>query len=138
MSDFVTRNKVAQYLLLNQEIKEAQEQQKRLKAELDPALLAAPVNGRGSYVIDFAEPLQIGETRYKGLQKVRKESKVLNEERALAFLKSDQAFECAVITVEHVDQDALWDLFVNDMISEEELNGFFDVTVSYSFLPTKE
>jgi hypothetical protein len=138
MSELVIKNKVAQYLLINTEIKELQSLQKQLKEHLEPALLEAETNARGSRVITFTDPLEIDGIRYKSLQKVRKESKVLNEERALKFLKSDQAFESAVITVDHVDQDALWDLFVQDMISQEELDSFFDVTESFAFMPTKE
>lgn len=137
-SELLIKNKVAKYLLLNQDIAALEAQKKLVKAELEPYLREAPLNSRGSYVIDFGDSLDVAGTRYKGLQKVRKESKVLNEERALAFLRQDQAFECAIDVVEHVNQDALWDLFVNDMISQEELDSFFDVSESFAFMPTKE
>lgn len=137
-NDFLVKNKMAQYLLRQADIKELQAEQVRLKEELEPYLSAAPTNARGSHVIEFAEPLELDGKRYKSLQKVRKESKVLNEERALAFLTSDQAFECALVTVQHVDQDALWDLYVNDFITEEELNSLFDITETFAFSPTKE
>lgn len=135
--EFVKRN-LAKYLLIGQDIKRLQEEQRLIKSDIDPYLDQADTNARGSYVIGFTDSLQIGETRYKAVQRVRKESKILNEERTLAFLKQDQAFEHAIITVEHVDQDALWNLFVQDIITQEELDSFFDVTESFAFLPTKE
>lgn len=138
ISEKVVKNKTAAYLLLNMEINERKQMQQAIKEDLEPYLNEAETNARGSFVIPFSEMLEIGGTKYKAVQKVRKESKVLNEDRTLAFLTSDQAFECAIVTVQHVDQDALWNLFVQDMITQEELDGFYDTTVSYSFLPTKE
>lgn len=146
MSEFLYKNKLAQYLLLSKEIKDAKAQQEILKLELEPHLQAAETNARGSHVIVFSDALNVGGTNYSGLQKVRKESKVLNEERVLDYLwdkindprNHPDAWRAAMTKVYHVDQDALWELFVKDMISQEELDSFFDVTESYAFLPTKE
>ena len=152
MSEDLVKRRLAQYLLLGQDIKRLQEQQKDVKAQLDPYLDQAETNARGSYVIPFTDSLQIGETRYKAVQRVRKESKVLNEERVIEFLDAKQNSEDEddiywddLISnsniyeyIRHVNQDVLWEWFVNDYISEEELNSFFDVTESYAFLPTKE
>lgn len=151
-TDLVVKNKVAQYLLRQAEIKELQAEQARLKAELEPYLLAAPTNARGSHVIDFGEPLELDGTRYKSLQKVRKESRVLNEERVMDWLdakvnsdsEEDVYWDDLVsnsdifLTVRHVNQDVLWEWFTLDYITEEELNSFFDVTESFAFSPTKE
>lgn len=138
MEENLVKHRLAQYLLLKTDIQSAQAEQARIKAELEPYLKAADTNARGSHVLAFSTPLEIDGVRYKELQKTRKESKVLNEERALTFLKKDQAFECAIVVVEHVDQDALWDLFVNGFITDEELSSFFDITETWAFSPTKE
>lgn len=152
MSEYLVRNKVAQYLLMSQEIKDLKAQQDRLKQELDPYLQAAQTNARGSYVVEFAEPLEIDGTKYKSLQKVRKESKVLNEARVTEWLSAKQNSESEedifwddlisnsdiFITVRHINQDTLWDWFVQDYITQEELNSFFDITESFAFMPTKE
>lgn len=141
MTDSAVKAKTAAYLLLSKEIKDKQAQQARLKEELEPYLAEAETNARGSHVIKFAEPLVVGDTRYKELQKLRKESKVLNEERVLewAYLnltESDQ--DRLIVTVQHVDQDVLWDLFVTENLTQEELDSFFDVNVTWAFSPTKE
>lgn len=146
------KSKVAQYLLLNREIADRKIMQDNIKQELEPYLREAETNARGSYVIPFQEPLEIAGKRYASLQKTRKESKVLNEERVIDFLMERANSEDehwagwddlvsnsgVIVTVQHVDQDVLWDLFVQDMISQEELDSFFDITVSWSFNPTKE
>ena len=145
------KSKVAQYLLLNREIADRKAMQDSLKAELEPYLREAETNARGSHVIAFAEPLDVGGKQYGSLQKTKKVSKVLNEQRVIDFLmeraNSDDEYWAGwddlvsnsgvIVTVQHVDQDVLWDLFVQDMISQEELDSFFDTTVSWSFNPTK-
>jgi len=138
--------KVAAYLLLNREIAERKEMQENLKKELDPYLLEAETNSRGSHVIAFSEPLEVNGKRYASLQKQRKTSKVLNEERVLQFLNAkadegqleDERYLEPVILVQHVDHDALWDLFSRDLITEAEWDSLFDVTVTWAFAPTKE
>jgi len=152
MSSNLVRSKVARYLLLKQDIKDLQDQQARVKLELEPYLKAAPTNSRGSHVVEFEDALEIDGVRYKSLQKVRKVSRVLNEERTTEWLyakvnsesEEDIHWDDLVsnsgifVTVQHIDQDVLWDFFVNEYITEEELNSFFDVTESFAFSPTKE
>jgi len=140
-SDMVVKNKVAQYLLLKKEIEDRKTLQDSLKKELDPYLQKADTNARGSHVLAFEEPLEVHGQRYSSLQKTRKESKVLNEERVKdwAYLTlSERELERLVVTVQHVDQDVLWDLFVNEELEQEELDSFYDTTVTWAFSPVKE
>lgn len=138
MSNPAIRAKTAAYLLINEEIKDLKARQNNLKMELEPYLQEADTNSRGSHVIAFGEPLEVAGKRYASLQKLRKESKVLNEERALMFLTQDAAFEVAVDNIQKVNQDGLWYLFVEDLITQEELDSFFDTTVTWAFSPVKE
>jgi hypothetical protein len=136
--------------LLNKEIADRKKLQENLKTELEPYLQQADTNARGSHVIPFNEPLEIFGSQYGSLQKTKKVSKVLNEQRVIDFLNqkavdaspdgrpfSDSKWYSPIVTVQHVDQDVLWDLFVQDLITQEELDSFFDSTVSWSFNPTK-
>lgn len=132
--------KVAAYLLLNKEIADRKTAQENIKKELEPYLAEAETNARGSHVIPFSEPLEVAGKQYASLQKTKKVSKVLNEERVLEWAYAtltERDRERLVVTVQHVDQDVLWDLFVNEELTQEELDSFFDVTVSWSFNPTK-
>lgn len=150
-SDASVRAKVAAYLLLNQEIADRKEMQANLKAELDPYLQEAETNTRGSHVIPFSEVLEVNGKRYASLQKTRKESKVLNEDRVIDFLNqkaidaspdgrpfADSKWYSPIVTVQHVDQDVLWDLFVQDYVDETTLESFFDKIVTWAFTPVKE
>lgn len=148
MSDIAIKTKVAAYLLLKKEIEDKKKQQEDIKKELAPYLEAADTNARGSYVLPFEEVLEVNGQRYKELQKTRKESRVLNEERAIKFFEDkanseepgwDDLVDSSgiIVYVPHIDQDVLWDLFVQDMITQEELDSFFDVTITWAFSPTK-
>ena len=140
------RAKVAAYLLLKQEIDDRKAMQENLKKELDPYLQAAETNARGSHVIAFSEPLEVNGKRYASLQRQRKESRLLNEERALQLLKekaddgqwTNELYLEPIITIEHIKHDALWDLFARDFLTEEEYDSLFDVTTTWAFAPTKE
>lgn len=149
MSNPSIKAKTAAYLLLNQEIKDLKAQQDRLKKELEPYLLEADTNARGSHVIAFEEPLEVVGQRYASLQKMRKESKVLNEERVYDWLatraqddtltKSQRDLLSSLfVEVEHVDQAALWEVFVQDLMTQEALDSLFDTTVTWAFSPVKE
>lgn len=152
MTEDLVRHKLSQYLLLKADINAAQAEQARIKAELEPLLQEAETNARGSRVIPFSSPLEIDGVRYKELQKVRKESKVLNEERVMDWLdakvnsesKEDVYWDDLIsnsdifITVRHINQDTLWDWFVQGYITDVELSSFFDVNESFAFMPTRE
>lgn len=152
MEENLVKRKLSQYLLLKADIQAAQAEQARIKAELEPYLKAADTNARGSHVLAFSTPLEIDGVRYKELQKTRKESKVLNEERVIEWLdakvnsrdEEDIYWDDLVsnsdiyITVRHINQDTLWDWFVEGYISDEELSSFFDVNETWAFSPTKE
>lgn len=143
--------KVAAYLLLNKEIADRKTAQENIKKELEPYLSEAETNARGSYVLSFTEPLEVNGQKYASLQKVRKQSKLLNEQRVIDFLMNRANSEDehwmgwddlvsdsgVIVTVQHVDQDVLWDLFVQDLITQEEFDSFFDVNVTWAFSPTK-
>lgn len=140
-SETSVKAKVAAYLLLNKEIADRKTMQDNLKAELEPYLQEAETNARGSHVIPFNDVLEVNGKRYASLQKTRKESKVLNEDKVIEWAYktlSGRDIERLIVTVQHVDQDVLWDLFVNEELEQEELDSFFDVSVSWSFNPTKE
>lgn len=152
MEENLVKHKLAQYLLLKADIQSAQAEQARIKAELEPLLQASETNTRGSRVLAFSTPLEIDGVRYKELQKTRKESKVLNEERVKNWLRAKVDSESEediywddlvsnsdiFITVTHINQDTLWDWFVEGYITDEELSSFFDINETWAFNPTKE
>ena len=149
MEDIV-KAKVARYLMLREDIAELKKDMEDVKKELDPYLSEGRENAKGSRVLDFTEPLTVSGKVYPGVQKTRKVKKSLNEDRVLEFLRAravelgpqgaitDTRYLEPIVTVEHVDFDALWDLHVRDLITEEELDSFFDEDVTWAFTPISE
>lgn len=137
----VVRNKVAAYLLLGEDLKRLKAQQDQLKTELEPYLADAEVNSRGSRVLRFDSPLAIGNTQYGSLQKVRKVSKTLDEEKVFAWLAdlNPEVYKDwgIVRTREYIDQDALWNIFTLDLIDQGTFDSFFHESESWAFSPTK-
>jgi len=149
VSNISIKTKTAAYLLLKKEIEQKKAQQEQLKKELEPYLLAAETNARGSHVLAFDTPLEVNGQRYASLQKMRKESKVLNEDRVYDWLatraqddtltKAERDLLSSIfVEVEQIDQSALWEVFVQDLMSQEELDSLFDTTVVWAFSPVKE
>lgn len=138
MNDLVTRTKLAKYLALREEIKALKKEMEGTRDELIPYIKAGRENAAGSKVLELDNPVNLGEDTYKAIQYTRRVQKTLNEEKALEYLTSDPFFEVALDTSPRVDQDGLWDLYVNDLIPQEVFDSFFDEKVSWSFNPIAE
>lgn len=139
MSDLVVRTKLAKYLDARAQMNYAKRAMEDAKEELKPYLDNARENAAGSKVLDLETKVNGPDAKeYSAVQYTRKVSRTLNEEKALNYLRRDQAFESAIVTVDHVDQDALWDLFVNDLIPQEVFDSFFDEKVTWAFTPIAE
>jgi len=135
LNDIVVRTKLARYLLLREQAAQLKKDMEDVKEEMKPYLDKARENAAGSKVLDLDTPLNSGGKEYSAVQYTKKTSRTLNEERALEYLTSDAAFEAALDTTPRVDQDGLWDLYVNDMIPQEVFDTFFDEKISWAFTP---
>ncbi len=153
MSDLVVRTKLARYLDARAQMNLAKKQMEDVKEELKPYLDKARENAAGSKVLDLETKVNGPDLKeYSALQYTRKVKRVVNEERVLEFLRTKQNSQSeedagwddwvsnsgVIITTEHVDQYVLWDAFVNDMITQEELDSFFSETVTWAFTPIAE
>lgn len=144
MSDIVVRTKLAKYLTLRQEIKDLKKEMEDTRDELIPYIKSGRENAAGSKVLDLDNPVKMGEDNYQAVQYTRKSSKRLNEDKIKEYLKSvpDEDFTeyhlNVIKLVEVVDQDAWWDLFVQDLIDETTFESGFEETVSWAFNPIAE
>lgn len=145
MTDIVIRTKLAKYLTLRQEIKDLKKEMEDTRDELVPYIKSqGRENAAGSKVLELDNPMQMGEDNYQALQYTRKSSKRLNEDFIKEYIKSvpDDDFTehhlDVIKTVEVVDQDAWWNLFVHDLIDDETFEKGFTETVSWAFNPIAE
>lgn len=137
-NDLVVRTKLARYLALREDLNEIKKDMEDVKEELKPYLNSARENAAGSKVLDLDSPVQSGGKVYPTLQYTKKVSRSLNEERALEYLLSDQAFDVALDKTPRVDQDGLWHLFVEELIPQEVFDSFFDEKVTWAFTPISD
>ncbi|WPH58231.1 host nuclease inhibitor [Streptomyces phage LuckySocke] len=145
MTDIVVRTKLAKYLTLRQEIKDLKKEMEDTRDELVPYIKSqGRENAAGSRVLELDNPVKMGEDNFQALQYTRKSSKRLNEDFIKEFIKavSDDDFTehhlDVIKTVEVVDQDAWWNLFVQDLIDEDTFEKGFTETVSWAFNPIAE
>ena len=145
MTDIVIRTKLAKYLTLRQEIKDLKKEMEDTRDELVPYIKSqGRENAAGSKVLELDNPVKMGEDNFQALQYTRKSSKRLNEDFIKEYIKSisDDDFTehhlDVIKTVEVVDQDAWWNLFVQDLIDDETFEKGFTETVSWAFNPIAE
>lgn len=144
MTDIVVRTKLAKYLTLRQEIKDLKKEMEDTRDELIPYIKSGRENAAGSKVLDLDNPVRMGEDNFNAVQYTRKSSKRLREDFIKEFIKNvpDNEFtehHLEVIKlVEVVDQDAWWNLFVQDLIDEETFEKGYEETVSWAFNPIAE
>ncbi len=145
MTDIVIRTKLAKYLTLRQEIKDLKKEMEDTRDELVPYIKSqGRENAAGSKVLELDNPMKMGEDNFQALQYTRKSSKRLNEDFIKEYIKAvpDDDFtehHLEVIKlVEVVDQDAWWNLFVQDLIDDEIFEKGFTETVSWAFNPIAE
>lgn len=145
MTDIVVRTKLAKYLTLRQEVKDLKKEMEDTRDELVPYIKSmGRENAAGSKVLELDNPVKMGEDNFQALQYTRKSSKRLNEDFIKDYIKSvaDDDFTehhlDVIKTVEVVDQDAWWNLFVQDLIDDETFEKGFTETVSWAFNPIAE
>lgn len=144
MTNIVITTKLAKYLTLRQEIKDLKKEMEDTRDELIPYIKSGRENAAGSKVLDLDNPVRMGEDNFNAVQYTRKSSKRLKEDFIKDFIKNvpDDLFtehHLEVIKLmEVVDQDAWWNLFVQDLIDEETFESGFEETVSWAFNPIAE
>lgn len=145
MTDIVVRTKLAKYLTLREEMKQLKRELEDTRDELVPYIKSqGRENAAGSKVLELDNPVKMGEDNFQALQYTRKSSKRLNEDFIKEYIKgvSDEDFtehHLEVIKmVEVVDQDAWWNLFVQDLIDDETFEKGYTETVTWAFNPIAE
>lgn len=145
LTDIVVRTKLAKYLALRQEIKDLKRELEDTRDELVPYIKSqGRENAAGSKVLELDNPVKMGEDSFSAVQYTRKSQKTLKEDFIREYIKNvpDEEFTedhlDVIKTVEIVDQDAWWNLFVKDLIDQETFDASLDEKVSWSFNPIAE
>ena len=95
----------------------------------------------GHKVIRLPAPFEIGGKTYVGFMRQRRAgAQTFNEERAEALLKEKGIDRSLYITTqEYVDQDKVYRLYAEDVLTDDEMKGLLDqADPTWAFVPMKE
>jgi len=94
---------------------------------------------KGHKVLTLPDPVEIAGKRYVGFMRQRRVTTTFNEEKAEELLtKKGIDREDFISTQEYVDQDKVYRLYADDILTEEEMKSLLDEKETYAFVPTKE
>lgn len=112
--------------------------QARMNSLRDDLMAAVAANGdqdeRGNTYLPLATTVNVGDQEYSAIKREARTATLLNEERALALAEHLGIHE-AIVQRPHIDVDALYAAWQREQISEEQLQGLFDTTVTHAFKP---
>lgn len=145
MSDIVVRTKLAKYLTLREEAKAIKQEMEDTRDELLPYISdLGRQNAAGSKVISLDIPVKMGEDNFIGLQHTRKVRQFFNEDAVKEWFDTipeadytDTHRTIQTLLTKSL-QDELWELFVQDLITEETMATFTGEVVSWAFNPISE
>lgn len=145
MSDIVLRTKLSKYLALREEIKDLKKEMEDTRDEILPYISEqGRENAAGSKVFSLDNPVRMGEDNFVGMQHTRKVRQFFNEDAVREWFDSvnEEDYTDTHRTIQTLLtknlQEELWELFVQDLITEETMATFTGEQISWSFNPIAE
>lgn len=89
----------------------------------------------GHRVLTFDEPVEIDGTTYAGLRNEARRTTLLDEEAAREILTQKGLLDHVVKTQEYLDQDEIYVLYQQDLLTDTELEKIFTTRISWAFKP---
>lgn len=129
-------------LLLQAEAKSANDRVTALKAELLEGIekyADAEVDEKGSRFFYFQNPVNAGDKQFKGLKRERRASPTFDEDAARTVLAEKGLLDRVEkeVTETVFDQDEIYVLNQEGLITDDELDSFITQTITYAFVPVK-
>jgi hypothetical protein len=130
-----TTEKLRQWALRKKMIDTELTRLNKLRDELmDIVIRDGDRDEKGNTFYALPMPLEAAGKEWKGIKREARTSVVLNEERALEFVKA-KGIEGVIVTVESIDLDALYVAHQQRQVTEAELDSLFDVKTTFAFKP---
>lgn len=132
-------SKLLQFLVLKEEVKTSTERLDVLKKELTKHVTEhGEVDDKGHRNFLLPEPLEYGEKTYTGFQQQRRVSQSFDTTVAEGILKDRGLWDRAVVMVPEIDQNQVYVLNQEGLLSDDELDTMFAERESFAFRPTSE
>lgn len=134
-------NDARQYLFLQGEVKSLSSRAGEIKDRLMTAVTAGgEPDEKGSLFLSLPVPIEANGKTYRSLKREKRTSKYLDEERTLELLHTkglvDRVQKERVET--YLDQDEIYVLNQEGLLTDEELDSLFETEISWAFKPVAE
>lgn len=128
-----------QYLWLQEDIKNLQDQASKIKKTLiEHAETHGEVDDKGHQIFGLPKSLQMDGKSYVGFMRQRRVSQVFNEDRAEELCQSKGFEEETYLSTEtYVDQEKITRLYADDLLTDEEFQSLIDTNETWAFVPVK-
>lgn len=131
--------KLLQFLVLKDEVKITTDRLDSLKKELTEHVKAhGETDDKGHRNFLLPAPLVHGDKTYTGFQQQRRVSQSFDTEAAEYLLKRRGLWERAVVMVPEIDQNEVYVLNQEGLLTDDELDSMFAERESFAFRPISE
>lgn len=131
--------KLQQFLALKDEVKTSTTRLDSLKKDLTKHVAEhGEVDDKGHRNFVLPEPLEYGEKSYTGFQQQRRVTQSFNDEAAEELLKRRDLWERAVVMVPQIDQNEVFVLNQEGLLTDDELDSLFVERETFAFRPISE
>lgn len=131
--------KLLQFLVLKDEVKTTTERLDSLKKELTKHVVEhGEVDDKGHRNFVLPAPLEYGDKSYTGFQQQRRVSQSFDTDVAEKLLKDKGLWDRAVVMVPEIDQNEVYVLNQEGLLSDDELDSMFAERETFAFRPISE
>lgn len=131
--------KLLQFLVLKDEVKTTGDRLDSLKKELTEHVQAhGETDDKGHRNFLLPAPLQHGEKTYTGFQQQRRVSQSFDTQVAEGILKDRGLWERATVVVREIDQNEVYVLNQEGLLTDDELDSMFAERETFAFRPISE
>ena len=131
--------KLLQFLVLKDEEKTTKDRLDSLKKDLTQHVKDhGETDDKGHRNFSLPEPLEYGDKTYTGFQQQRRVSQSFDTEVAEKVLKDKGLWERATVVVREIDQNEVYVLNQEGLLTDDELDSMFAERETFAFRPISE
>jgi len=132
-------SKLLQFLVLKDEAKTTSERLDALKKDLTKHVAEhGETDDKGHRNFVFPDPLAYGDKSYTGFQQQRRVTQSFDTEVAEKVLKDKDLWERATVVVREIDQNEVYVLNQEGLLTDDELDSMFAERETFAFRPISE
>jgi hypothetical protein len=132
-------NKAMQFLSLRHEEKVIKTRKDQLRDAIKKYMADnSRVDERGNQYFGLGDTITVDGKEYNALKNERKVSTYLDEDRLVELAEGKGLRDRIIRTIEVVDQDEVYVLNQEGLLTDEELDSLFEERITWALIPIKE